>query len=160
MTVMDLKFGLLLLQLFLVLLALWCIYISQKILFTTILGFGIPIPRELLAVTLFQQKFEICEPHFTFQEKKQKTMEGCVLKCEILKLEIGYIRGIRDTNFPLVLSEGKNNFGNWDKKRVFHHIMLHIRAFCLKQQNKIRKIFKNSKFHFFKIEPKLCKTNL
>ena len=32
--------------------------------------------------------------------------------------------------------------------------------FCLKQQNKIGKIFKNSKFHFFKIEPKLGKTNL
>ena len=28
------------------------------------------------------------------------------------------------------------------------------------QQNKIGKIFKNSKFHFFKIEPKLDKTNL
>ena len=31
---------------------------------------------------------------------------------------------------------------------------------CDKQQNKIGKIFKNSKFHFFKIEPKLGKTNL
>ena len=31
---------------------------------------------------------------------------------------------------------------------------------CVKQQNKIGKIFKNSKFHFFKIEPKLGKTNL
>ena len=30
----------------------------------------------------------------------------------------------------------------------------------VKQQNKIGKIFKNSKFHFFKIEPKLGKTNL
>ena len=32
--------------------------------------------------------------------------------------------------------------------------------FWIKQQNKIGKIFKNSKFHFFKIEPKLGKTNL
>ena len=32
--------------------------------------------------------------------------------------------------------------------------------FWIKQQNKIGKIFKNSKFHFFKIDPKLGKTNL
>ena len=31
---------------------------------------------------------------------------------------------------------------------------------CVKQQNRIGKIFKNSKFHFFQIEPKLSKTNL
>ena len=32
--------------------------------------------------------------------------------------------------------------------------------FWIKQHNKIGKIFKNSKFHFFKIEPELGKTNL
>ena len=31
---------------------------------------------------------------------------------------------------------------------------------CVKQQNKIGKIFTNSNFHFFKIEPKLSKSNL